>query len=56
MDNVFFKTVICPICNSKLNYNVNYNALVCNLESLIYPIRDGIPILIKSKAKHISIN
>ncbi|PPI88088.1 hypothetical protein CRV12_00385 [Candidatus Pantoea edessiphila] len=54
MDNYLLKIITCPICNGKLTYN--YEELICNIDFLAYPIKNGIPILIENNARKISIN
>ncbi|MXP51022.1 Trm112 family protein [Pantoea sp. SoEX] len=53
MDNYLLKTITCPICNNKLNYDSNLKELICNIDFLAYPVKNGIPILIDTKARKI---
>lgn len=40
----------CPSCKGKLVWGPNRETLVCRGERLSYPVRDGIPALIKNQA------
>ena len=41
-----FKILACPVCKSNLGYNKDKTKLVCTKCKAVYPIKDGIPILI----------
>ncbi len=45
--------IICPVTNSKLEYDKKNNELISRKASLAYPIIDGIPILIPEEARKI---
>lgn len=50
MNNDLLKIIVCPICKSKLHYNHINQELICNIDKLSFPIKKGIPILLKSSA------
>ncbi|MBK4775330.1 hypothetical protein CRV11_01225 [Candidatus Pantoea edessiphila] len=56
MDNYLLETIICPVCNNKLEYDTNLKELICNRDFLAYPINNGIPILIDIKARKVFSN
>lgn len=41
--------IVCPICYKRLFLNSRYNQLVCNFDNLIFPIKKGIPVLLKKE-------
>ena len=41
-----FKILACPVCKSDIGYNKDKTKLVCTKCKAIYPIKNGIPILI----------
>ncbi len=45
--------LVCPICKGPLQYNKEQQELICHPDSLAYPIRDGIPILLEDQARPI---
>ena len=47
--------IACPICKGKLAYNKEKNELVCKFDHLAYPVVDGIPALLQSRARRVSI-
>ncbi len=40
----------CPVCKSELTYDESAQTLTCKACSLVYPIRDGIPVMLESEA------
>ncbi|MDQ1237680.1 MAG: hypothetical protein O5V64_529 [Wigglesworthia glossinidia] len=46
MDQKLLNIIACPICHGKLN--LKQKKLVCELDSVAFPIEDGIPILLEN--------
>jgi uncharacterized protein YbaR (Trm112 family) len=57
---LLLEVIVCPECKSTLTVDEANSELVCDDCGLIYPIRDGIPILLISAARrpdgHLSDN
>ncbi len=51
MDHRLLEIVACPVCKGKLIYDAANNELICKIERLAYPIKDGIPVLLESEAR-----
>tara|TARA_Y100000590_G_C15710569_1_gene1010114 strand:- start:458 stop:649 length:192 start_codon:yes stop_codon:yes gene_type:complete len=51
LDNYLLNIIVCPSCKKTLKINSDHTGLFCEASGLIYPIINGIPILIKEKAK-----
>jgi len=43
--------IVCPACRSRLDYSDERQTLTCTACRRIYPIKDGIPILLVEEAK-----
>ena len=43
--------IVCPACKSDLNYSDVSQTLTCTGCHRVYPIKDGIPILLVDEAK-----
>jgi uncharacterized protein YbaR (Trm112 family) len=43
--------LMCPQCKGKLIYTSRKNELICEVDKLVFPIRNGIPILLISDSK-----
>ncbi|VFP78902.1 UPF0434 protein YcaR [Candidatus Erwinia haradaeae] len=55
MNPKLIEIIACPICHGRLFfYTTNQTELVCITDRIAYPIKDGIPILIKNRARIIS--
>jgi uncharacterized protein len=48
---LLLEVIVCPECKSSLTVDEANSELVCDDCGLIYPIRDGIPILLISAAR-----
>ena len=46
--------LVCPVSKGKLIYDEKNNELICEESKLAYPIIDGIPAMLKGKARKIS--
>lgn len=53
-DKKLLDIVACPACKGKLVYKAKEAQLICKFDRLVYPIRENIPVLLESEAKHIS--
>jgi uncharacterized protein YbaR (Trm112 family) len=51
MDNKLLEILVCPICKGPLVYLKERQELVCNADSLAFPIRDGIPVMLEEEAR-----
>lgn len=51
MDNKLLEILVCPICKGPLVYRKADQELVCNADSLAFPIRDGIPVMLEEEAR-----
>lgn len=51
MDHRLLEIIACPVCNGKLYYSQDKQELICKLDSLAYPVREGIPVLLETEAR-----
>ncbi|GGY99590.1 MULTISPECIES: Trm112 family protein [Shewanella] len=49
-DKKLLDIVACPVCKGKLEYDKEHQQLICKADRLVYPIDDGIPVLLADKA------
>lgn len=54
MDTKLLEVLVCPVCKGKLIYSQAAKTLTCKSCALVYPIKDGIPILLQSEATPLS--
>jgi uncharacterized protein YbaR (Trm112 family) len=53
VDPRLLEILACPICKGALRHDRNGQALICDVDRLAYPIRDGIPIMMVDQARHL---
>ena len=46
--------LVCPVSRGTLIYDEENNELICEESKLAYPIIDGIPVMLKEKARKIN--
>jgi uncharacterized protein YbaR (Trm112 family) len=51
MDKQLLDVLACPVCKGQLHYAPTAKELICRLDRLAYPIRDGIPVLMMKEAR-----
>ena len=56
MDQKLLDILVCPICKGKLEYDKQGSELICKLDRLAYPIKDGIPDMLENEAREISVS
>ena len=55
-DKKLLEVLACPVCKGKLVLNEDMTQLVCRFDRLAFDIKDGIPVLIESKATALSLD
>lgn len=50
MELHLLEVLVCPLCKGKLEYKREQQQLICKVDKLAFPIRDGIPIMLESEA------
>jgi len=50
MDARLLDILVCPICKGPLKLDREASTLTCRADRLVFPIRDGIPVMIESEA------
>ena len=54
MDARLLDILACPICKGTLLYRREAEALVCRMDRLAYPIRDGVPVMLEEEARQLA--
>lgn len=55
MDHRLLNIIACPVCNGKLHFNQENQELTCNSDALVFPVRDGIPVLLETEARALKL-
>ena len=56
LDKKLLSILVCPLCKGKLDYDKEEDELICRADSLAYPIRDDIPVMLESEARPLGID
>ncbi len=51
MDTRLLDIMACPVCKGPVQYRRGEQVLVCRLDRLSYPIRDGVPVMLEEEAR-----
>jgi len=56
MDKQLLALLVCPVSHAPLHYNKEAQELVCRPSGLAYPIRDGLPVMLESEARQLTVD
>lgn len=56
MDKKLLSILVCPVSKAPLEYRAEAQELVCYASGLAYPIRDGIPVMLESEARQLTVD
>jgi uncharacterized protein len=51
MDTRLLEVLACPVCKGPLQFRRDADLLVCRMDRLAYPIRDGVPVMLEEEAR-----
>lgn len=51
IDKKLLSILVCPVSKAPLEYDAEHDELVCAASKLVYPVREGIPVLLASEAR-----
>lgn len=54
MDKKLLDILVCPVCKGRLIYDKKLAELICTMDRLAYPIRDGIPVMLEEEAREVT--
>jgi uncharacterized protein YbaR (Trm112 family) len=53
MDTKLLDILVCPLCKGPLLYRKSSAELVCKPDRLVFPIKDGIPVMLEDEARRL---
>ena len=56
IDEKLLSILVCPVSKAPLEYDRAKEELVCKASGLAYPISDGIPVMLESEARRLSVD
>ena len=51
MNKKLLKILVCPKCKGELRYNRKTDELECHHDRLVFPVRNGVPVLLEMDAR-----
>ena len=54
LDKKLLEILVCPICKGELHYDKSAKELVCAVDKLAFPVRDGVPVMLTAEARAMS--
>jgi uncharacterized protein YbaR (Trm112 family) len=54
MDTRLLEILGCPVCKGSLRFERDAQLLVCRMDRLAYPIRDGVPVMLEEEARQLA--
>ena len=51
MNKNLIEILACPICKGKLTYDKSLSELVCKIDKLAFPVKEGIPVMLEKEAR-----
>lgn len=55
LDEKLLDILVCPVSKAPLEYDRAAQELVCKASGLAYPVRDGIPVMLESEARQLTL-
>ena len=56
LDKKLLSILVCPVTKGPLEYVEAQQELICRASGLAYPIRDGIPVMLESEARQLTVD
>jgi len=56
LDTRLLDIIACPLCKGPVVHRRAQDVLVCRIDRLAYPIRDGVPIMLVEEAQPLAVD
>lgn len=53
MDTKLLDILACPVCKGPLIYRKAEQELICKVDRLAFPVKDGIPVMLEDEARQL---
>jgi uncharacterized protein YbaR (Trm112 family) len=54
LDSKLLDILACPLCKGPLTWHRDAQQLVCRVDRLAFPVRDGIPVMLEEEARKLA--
>lgn len=55
LDKKLLSILVCPLCKGELHFDRTKDELVCKVDALAFPVRDGVPVMLTNEAREITL-
>lgn len=55
LDQKLLTILACPVCKGELHYDKTAKELICLVDSLAFPIKDDVPVMLSNEARVLSM-
>lgn len=56
IDKKLLDILVCPVTKAPVTLSDDGTELICKASGLAYPVRDGIPVMLESEARQLSVD
>lgn len=56
MNEALLEMLVCPVTKGRLEYDRDNQELISRSAKLVYPIRDGIPVMLEEEARELEVD
>ena len=53
MDKKLLEILVCHVCKGRLSYDAVAQELLCPVDRLAFPVREGIPVMLPEEARQL---
>lgn len=55
LDQKLLTILACPVCKGELHYDKTAKELICLVDSLAFPVKDDVPVMLSNEARVLSL-
>jgi hypothetical protein len=55
-DKKLLEILVCPVSKAPVELSENGDELICRASGLAYPIRDGLPVMLETEARPLTVD
>jgi uncharacterized protein len=56
LDKKLLSILACPLCKGELVYDKTSGELICCVDALAFPVRDGVPVMLSNEARELTLD
>lgn len=56
MESRLLEILVCPVCKGSLRHDRQRQELICRVDRLAFPVRDGVPVMLENEARELALS